>query len=343
MSDKDLPVRPTVKTLAALAKVSVSTVSRSLSDDPSISKTTKRRIIALAKRVGFVPNVAARGLAQRSTSLVGFVIGPFTNPFYLEMLPILASRLTERGAQLMVFRVKDASAFESTLAALAQYQVKGCLIAAASFTLEAAQICTRFRIPVVMINRLADLYASSVNCNNREAGEQVAALLYEEGRRHLIYVGGHESEATAQDRDREQGFRSKALALGAVVGTRYAGEYTYEGGGKAAEAILRDDPKVEGIFVANDIMAFGVLDRLRRAGISVPKRLSVVGFDDLSASSWNAYDLSTVRQPVEAMIDRAYDLLVAHAEDPYLPAESSFLRGTLVRRGTTRTPKASPR
>jgi DNA-binding LacI/PurR family transcriptional regulator len=339
MSDKGGPVRPTIKTIAGLAKVSVSTVSRSLSDDPSISKATKRRVNALAKSVGFVPNIAARGLARRSTSLVGFVIGPFTNPFYLEMLPILASRLTDRGAQLMVFRVKDASGFESTLAALAQYQVKGCLIAAASFTPEAAQICTRFRIPVVMINRLADLYASSVNCNNREAGEQVAALLCAEGRRRLAYVGGTDLETTVQDLDREQGFRTKALALGVKVGKRYAGAYTYDGGGSAADLLLRQQPDVDGIFVANDIMAFGVLDRLRRAGVSIPKRVSLVGFDDLAASSWDAYNLSTVRQPVEAMIDRAYDLLAAHSDDTAPPAESSFLRGTLILRGTTRTPR----
>lgn len=331
-------VRPTIKIIAGIAKVSISTVSRSLSDDPSISKATKRRIVAIAHEMGFVPNIVARGLVQKRTNLVGFILGPFTNPFYLEMLPLLASRLADRGAQMMVFRVKDPTEFEGTLSALAQYQVQGCLIAAATLTPEAAEICNRFRMPVVMINRIGDFYASSINCNNREAGEQVAATLIGEGRKHLAYIGGITAQATAQDIDREEGFWAKTKSLGIKVGKRYEAAYAYEGGRDAAEQLLREDPTVDGIFVANDIMAFAVLDKLRRANIGVPDQISVVGFDDLPSSRWDAYNLTTVRQPVEAMIDRAYDVLEAHVRNPALPAESTFLRGELILRGSTRSP-----
>jgi DNA-binding LacI/PurR family transcriptional regulator len=329
-------VRPTIKMIAGIAKVSISTVSRSLSDDPSISKATKRRIAAIAQELGFVPNIVARGLVQRRTNLVGFILGPFTNPFYLEMLPLLASRLADRGAQMMVFRIKDPGAFEGTLSALAQHQVQGCLIAAATLTPEAAELCKRFRMPVVMINRIGDFYASSINCNNREAGEQVAAALIGEGRTRLAYIGGPVGQATVQDIEREQGFWAKAQALGIPAGRRFEGAYGYSGGRDATDRMLNEDATIDGVFVANDIMAFGVLDRLRSANMPVPDRISVIGFDDLPASSWDAYNLTTVRQPVETMIDRACDLLDAHVRNPAMPAESTFLRGELIVRGSTR-------
>lgn len=334
--------RPTIKQIAEMAKVSVSTVSRALNNDLSISKATRRRIAALAEKIGFVPNVVARGLVTHRTNLVGIVLGASNNPFYLNMLPMLSRQLADRGIQTMLFHLDRGARFEDVVSALAQNQVQGCLVAAATLTPDAAAMCSRFRLPIVLINRLADVHVANVNCNNREAGEQVAAALIGEGRRKLAYVGGREGLISCQDADREQGFRERGASAGLKRITRFAAEYSYAGGVGVAEQILASDQSIDGVFAANDIMAFGVLDGLRRCNVSVPERISLIGFDDLQQASWHGYDLTTVQQPIDLMVSRACDLLAARVADPLMPPESVFMRGTLIRRGTTREVAEQP-
>ena len=92
----------------------------------------------------------------------------------------------------------------------------------------------------------------------------------------------------------------------------------------------------DSIFCANDITALGALDAARQAGISVPEQLSVIGFDDIPAASWGAYALTTVRQPVNTMIDLSVRALLERIETPSLPPITTFVPGPLVRRGSAR-------
>lgn len=328
--------RPTIKMIAGLAGVAPSTVSRAINEDPSISKATRRRIARIADRLGFVPNVVARGLVTRRSSVVAFVLGSSPNPHYMEMIPVLSARLAARHVQLMIFHLGDGDRMEETLAAIARHQVSGCVIASASLTHEAAMMCSRFDIPIVLINRLSEVRASSVSCNNQEAGQQVAKLLAAEGRTRLAYVGGETAIATPQDADREAGFARGAAAAGLAAPQRIAAPYGYGGGLAAAERILAARRTFDGIFVANDVMAFGVLDGLRRGGVHVPRDLSLVGFDDLPQAQWRAYDLTTVRQPIDGMVERSLAVLDRRLSDPQAPVEAVFLPAELVRRGTTR-------
>jgi len=327
--------RPTIKMIAKLANVAPSTVSRALNAESSISAETRQRITRIADRVGFVPNGIARGLVNGRTNIVALILGVTRNPFYLEMIPVMSAQLATRGMPLMIFRMSGQDRVEDTLAMLARHQVSGCLIAAASLTREAAAMCSRFNIPIVMINRLAQVDASSVNCNNREAGEQVGQLLRQEGRTRLAYVGGEDDAITYQDIEREAGFARAAKSAGLAVPQRFAGPYSYEGGLDVAERLVASRRTFDGIFVANDIMAFGVIDGLRRAGVVIPRDVSVVGFDDLPEARWSAYDLTTVRQPIVSIVDRALTILDHHLSDETAPAEAMIVHAELIRRGTT--------
>lgn len=337
-----LPGRPTIKMIATLARVAPSTVSRAINHDPSISLRTRARIQRIAARVGFVPNVTARGLVTRRSDVVALVLGPSQNPFYLEMIPLITERLALRGKPLMIVRMRETDRIEATLATLARHQVSGCLIGAASMTPEAVALCRRFDIPTVMVNRLANVEGSFVSCNNHEAGLQVASLFAAEGRRCIVYVGAEPGKATVQDEQREAGLRDGALGVGLTAPQRFATVYSYEGGLAAARALLGQLPGADGIFVANDIVAFGVLDGLRRAGAVVPGQMSVVGFDDLPQACWLGYGLTTVRQPMETIVEQALGILDRQISEPGAPAEGVYVSAELVRRATTLGMPASP-
>ena len=114
------------------------------------------------------------------------------------------------------------------------------------------------------------------------------------------------------------------------------GHSTYAGGFAAAQEIVERGLRPDAIFAVNDIMAMGVIDALRRTGLRVPEDVSVTGFDDVQAASWPNYDLTTVAQPVDAMIERTLDLLLERIEDPSRPGENVSIHGELRRRGSAR-------
>jgi DNA-binding LacI/PurR family transcriptional regulator len=327
--------RPTIKMIAGLAKVAVSTVSRAINDDPSISSETRKRIERIVVRVGFVPNVMARNLVTRRSDAVALILGSTGNPHSLEMIPLLSARLAARGVPLTIIHMDGGDRLEDRLASLARHAVGGCLVASASLTAAAARFCQRLRLPVVLINRLAGVEAPSVACDNRVAGRQVGELLLAEGRRRLAYVGAARSARTPQDAEREAGLRTAARRANASEPLRFTADYGYAGGRAAAAAILASRARPDGVFVANDITAFGVLDGLRAGGVEIPGELSLVGFDDLTPASWLAYGLTTVRQPTEEIVDRALAILEKRILRPDEPCERVVLPAQLVRRHTT--------
>jgi DNA-binding LacI/PurR family transcriptional regulator len=152
---------------------------------------------------------------------------------------------------------------------------------------------------------------------------------------HVAAVCASTSSSTGQERER--GFVQEIEAAGCEHPLRLDGRSTYEGGFDAAVHLagLPAADRPEAIFAVSDIMAHGLLDGLRISGIRVPQDIAVVGFDGLPASARPLYDLTTVEQPLKAMISRALGMLRARIEQPAIPDETVSLRGRLIIRGSS--------
>jgi DNA-binding LacI/PurR family transcriptional regulator len=192
-------------------------------------------------------------------------------------------------------------------------------------------------IPVVLFNRYAPgSGASAVACANYEGGRLVADTLLDAGHKRLAYITGREDTSTNVDRQR--GFLER-LSERKITGCKVEpGNFTYQGGYSAAVRLLRSKKRPDAIFCANDITALGALDAARKLWVRVPDELSVIGFDDIPMAQWAAYDLTTVRQPVEEMIEATAKLLLERVENINLGSVLEFLPGTLVKRGSARLP-----
>jgi DNA-binding LacI/PurR family transcriptional regulator len=136
--------------------------------------------------------------------------------------------------------------------------------------------------------------------------------------------------------DREVGFTQRLRERGYDTLLREQANYTYETGFEAARRLLVADDRPDAIFCANDIMALGAIDAAREVCISIPDQLSVIGFDDIPAASWGAYALTTVRQPVDTMINLSIRTLLERIEAPDLPPITTFVPGSLVLRSSAR-------
>jgi DNA-binding LacI/PurR family transcriptional regulator len=149
----------------------------------------------------------------------------------------------------------------------------------------------------------------------------------------VAYVAGREDTST--NIEREHAFTRSAAELGLVLAARVStGEYSYEAGYRAAIEVGRSG--ADAIFFANDILAVGGLDALRdEVGLKVPEDISVVGFDDIGMARWPRYQLTTVRQPVERMLDTAIGLLPQSSREPAEAPALHRIPGELVVRRTT--------
>ena len=330
--------RPTLASLAQRAGVAASTVSRALRDDPRISPEVRARIAALAAEAGYTPNILARTLVLGRSGLIGLVLGPVENPFYAELMQQAVTQAAARGWRLLLLHAGPGPIEDATAEALLQYRVDGCLITSAELSSRAAAICAANGVPLVMVNRVAREHGSAVSCDNRAAGEGLADLLLRAGHRRFAIITGNPVSSTSAERT--ESFAARVVAAGLPAPALFPGGASHAAGFAAGQRIaaLPRGQRPDAVFGVADILAMGAMDGLREAGLSVPGDVSVVGADGIGPALRPPYRLTTVAQPLEAMVGRGLDLLLARIGGVALPQERVLLRGQILPGGSARLP-----
>jgi LacI family transcriptional regulator len=181
-----------------------------------------------------------------------------------------------------------------------------------------------------------------VTSDNIEGGRKVADFLVRGCHQRIAFIAGAEDSST--NRDREAGFYKGLAEHGVAAFARAVGGYTFEGAKQATRQLMRLKQRPDAIFVANDHMAFAALDVIRHEfGLRVPKDISIIGYDDVPEASWFAYDLTTVSQSAEKMVETTAKILLEQIEKSQVKKRAAVLPAELVVRGSARRPKASAR
>lgn len=325
--------------VAQLAGVSQSAVSRTFTEGASVSKKTREKVLKAANKLGYSPNAIARSLITHRSNMIGIVMGDITNPFYPEVLEAFSAKLQAIDRRVLLFSVGRGQDVDEALPLVLAYQVDGIIVTSATLSSAMAEECAKTGTPVVLFNRsVRGAEVCSVCCDNVEGGRMVANLLLDAGHRRLAFIAGKENTST--NVDRERGFFGRIEDRGGPEPLRDGGDdYTYDAGFSAAKRLLSLDDRPDGIFCANDLVAMGAMDAARREiGLRVPEDVSIVGFDDISSAAWPSYDLTTVRQRVNLMIDKTIEALVAGAEDGRSVTMTVLIAGDLVVRGSAKLP-----
>lgn len=331
--------RVTATDVARRAGVSQSAVSRVFTPGASVSKAMADRVRAVAEELGYRPNVLARSLITGRTRIVGLVVGYLENPFYPEVLEALSAALEALGYHILVFHAADGEGEENVervVGELMDYQVDGLVTASVQLSDRLVARCRAAGLPVVLFNRgLPGSGLSSVTSANRAGGAAVARFLVENGHRRIAHIGGLQTASTGLDR--WEGFRDALKEAGQQVHAVAQGGFDRDRAIAAARGMMAAPEPPDAIFVANDHMALGVLDALRHGmGVEVPGRVSIVGYDDVPAAAWQAFDLTTVRQPVDRMVAAAVDILVGEIERAAPPGRVEEIPAELILRGSAR-------
>jgi DNA-binding LacI/PurR family transcriptional regulator len=190
-----------------------------------------------------------------------------------------------------------------------------------------------------MFNRVAQLGAlgryttSSVTSQNHEGGRMVGQMLVRTGHRRIAWLAGLENASTTQDR--ETGLCEALADAGLALFARAVGRYDFTEARLAVLELFRDpDHRPDALFAANDHMAIAALETLRsELGLRVPEDVSVVGFDNVPQAAWPSFDLTTVQQDVDRMVEATRTLLFEQIDDE-VKARSVTVPCVLVERGT---------
>ena len=308
--------RVTSLQVAQLAGVSQAAVSRAFTPGASVSAKTLEKVKKAAEELGYRPNSLARAMVSGKSRIIGLVVAYLENYFYPEALEKLSNRLQSEGYHVLVFMTAQTSGnIDPIIDEILDYQVDGIIAASVALGSDLAERCRSAGVPVVFFNRThSGPLASSVTSDNVAGGRAVAQLFCEAGHRRIGYIAGWEGASTQLER--EEGFRAELSKYGQTLAAYGVGNFNHKDASVATRKMFDCDNPPDAVFVANDHMAFAVMDVLRSTlNIRIPDDVSVVGFDDVPPAAWPAYSLTSVRQRANKMVEETVRLMLQKIND----------------------------
>lgn len=325
----------TSRNVALAAGVSQATVSRVLQDSEKVSAATRERVLEAIISTGYSPNFLARAMKTRRTGMIGVVVARITNPFYPEVLEALSAELAAAG-QRMVLWTSEGPGDVSALEAIREGMADGVVFTTVTADSMPLQEALKRQAPLVILNRSVEgLPCDQVTSDNVAGSRAIAEYLAAEGHRRLGFIGGPPRPSTSVERKRgfRQGLASAGIAWDEAL-CRY-GDFSHADGHAAMRELLSLDDPPTAVFCVNDLTALGALDGARSMGRRVPEDIWVAGYDDIAMSAWEAFDLTTVRQPIPEMVAMAVRMLLDRIADPSLSPRQHRFPNELVVRGST--------
>lgn len=307
--------RPTLADVAAAAHVSTAAVPRVINDAPGVSPDTRAHVRQVIERLRYRPDPAARALAFGHGSVVELVVvddaATFGNsPYYGRVTAGILQELAGGEAQLRVHVVGKPDA-AARLAQIADSVSVGVVLSNVAPAL-AAEFHAR-------CDRVVSMGPSApgvpyVDMENADGAYAAVVHLRETGRRHIAALHGQEGNPCADAR--RDGYRRAVRDLG-LADISAIGKLRREAGYELTVRLLDENPDVDALFVACDLMATGALQALADLGRQVPRDVAVVGFDDSVVAACTVPPLSSVHQPVEAMATAATRALLDRDVGPH--------------------------
>ena len=287
----------TIRDVAVLAGVSPVTVSRFLNEPQRVRKETRERIQNAASKLGFVPDQRAGTLSGAKSRAVGVVLPTLANHGFSQFLQSLSEALSLEGFQLIVAsRELSKEREEDIVRQLCGWRPAGLILLAYRHTKATMRMVSDLDIPTVESMEFYDPPLDMcVGFSNAEAARDMTVYLIGRGRRSIAYIS-MPSANYVRAKIRCDGYR-QAMAQHGLPELIVEAENSLDGGGKAIRQLLRQQPDLEAVFCATDLLALGVLNECRRQRIPVPDRLALAGFNGSDLATLSAPRITTMRTP----------------------------------------------
>lgn len=332
-----------IKDVARLAGVSVTTVSHVLNKTRAVLPATQERVLEAVQTLGYVPSAVARSLKINATHTIGMLVPDNSNPYFAELVRAVEDACFAAGYALLLCNTDNHAGRQQVyLDVLSQKRVDGLIVASTSDDALMSQHLAQTALPMVLIDRaIVGLERPCVQTDHVQGGMLATQHLMALGRKRIACVGGPQDLQSSEQR--VQGWRQALQLVGLPSDLLVHGDFTANGGYVAMRRLLRDRAadRPTAIFACNDLMAMGALRAVHEVGLQVPRDVAVVGYDDIELAGYTQPALTTVAQPTQAMAEQALAWLLERIQagrgaEP-VAAATQLLVPALVTRESSRS------
>ncbi|MDF2670211.1 MAG: LacI family transcriptional regulator [Paenibacillus sp.] len=329
----------TIKDVAREANVSIATVSRVINGKDKVRKETREKIQRAIAKLNYTPDQAARSMIVKKTRIIGMIVPLLTNEYWAALAELIQSELLKRGYTLIIGTSNDEH--NSSLTAFLERRVDGLLIGGMLNFQDGERVLSMFReqgIPMVSFDSRSN-QITSVNGDNMSSAMEATEHLIGLGHTRIAYIG-----SVSTSLERELGYRN-ALMLNQigvdeelVISGRTTTVHNFSlYGYQCTKQLLDDKRPFTAVFCSNDLIAIGAIKAFEEYGMEVPRDKAVVGFDDISLASLYRPSLTTIQQPVEAMVEAAVELILEQIENldkSFTPKKVTFPMKLIIRQSS---------
>ncbi|GAB3480505.1 substrate-binding domain-containing protein [Marinomonas epiphytica] len=329
----------TIKDVAKAANVSIATVSRVINKSPKASKASIASVTQAMQALGYRPNAAARALVSQSSQTIGVLVSDVSDPFFGAMIKAIDTVANKQGKHLLIgngyhSKKKEKEAIEL----LINHRCDALVVHSKGLSNEELIQFAQEVPGLVVINRfIPEMAERCIYLDNEKGAFLATEYLIKQGHSHIAYL--------CSDQDIEDSSSRKSGYLRALsqYGLSHHPDYIQygspneEGGQQATEQLLENQKNITAIAAFNDYMAAGALNAIEEKGLSVPRDLSLVGFDDGLIAKFLRPKLTTVHYPIDAMAEQAAHLANLLANKQANTLRQISYRPNLVKRASVRT------
>jgi len=333
----------TIKDIAKELSISPSTVSRALKDHPDISADTKKAVNALAKKLNYQPNSIALSLRKSRTNTIGVVIPEIVHFFFSTVISGIEDVAYAAGYNVIVSQSNESYEREVTdMKALVASRVDGFLVSLSKETLDYEHLKQIHEkgTPMVFFDRVCEeINTSKVVIDDYNSAFKATEHLIEQGSKHIAHLAGPQNLTIGKDR--LQGYLAALKKHQIPVREELiikSGANSHDEGNAITKELLALVQRPDAIFCNNDMVAIGAMKAVKRAGLSIPEDVAVVGFSDWSVSALVEPSLTSITQPGYEMGETAARLFIEQIErgENYIPQTRVLQTQLVVRESSLR-------
>lgn len=335
-------MRVTLNDIAKIAKVSTSTVSRAIANNPKISVATREKIFKIMKELNYHPNIIARSLANKSTRIIGIIIPgtaetAFQNPFFPEVLRGVSSVAHKHKYNVLISSVSNLEEEKQTLKQFVHGGItEGIILLVSRVGDPSVAELTKLRFPFVVIGKPEnESEVNWVDNNNFTIGYELTKHFIQQGHRKIAFLGVSSNYIVTLDR--LNGYKKALEDNGIPIDERLIVESKFieDNGYELMKQLFERGQKPTGVMAGDDLLAFGAMKYINEQGLKVPDDIGVSGFNNVPLANYSIPPLTSVEVNPFLLGSKAFELLLTAINSDYKSYNRAIVPAELVIREST--------
>ncbi|MCI7791517.1 MAG: LacI family transcriptional regulator [Lachnospiraceae bacterium] len=332
---------PTIKDIAKICGVGVSTVSRAINNHPDINPETKEKIMNIIKEYGYVPNNSARNLKRVDAKAIAVLVKGISNPFFSNMIKVIEEECKKKRYSMELSHIEaDEDEVDAALKVVKEKRLRGIIFLGGLFS-HSDEKLKKLNVPFVFSTagsipeNISKNQYSNIGVDDRKESARMVDYLIRLGHRNIAIVVA-EAEEESIGKLRLEGYYDALQAHNIPVNPKLIyqtrddiGHFSMENGYLTAKKLIESEEQFSAVYAVADALAIGAIRALLEAGLRVPDDVSVAGYDGIDVSGYISPSLTTIRQPVEEMakdtVKLLFDIIAGKKDHQHITYEAELL------------------